>query len=284
MHWQQQSRMEASDAARQVDELINLQEQWFAKDGGLQIKTPALFSRLQKSVGSSSNGTLSVRKKLLFEIDCRILHPESLSDLTLQIEFPFNYPSSSTCKVLAIKSSNGDEYQECSSAISKYLDTFCGCECIEMLLDWIDENKSTCLLERNTHSSIIPEDMVPCYVLRYNHLLSGPEHKKEKAMISVAKKANLQGGLLWGTPGIVVIVPPSSEEDAKDYASECRVIGKRAEGPNLVWMPMTGIDEAGMGGLAQQKRGDRLQELDTAGLRCACGGNEDLLKEILGVN
>jgi hypothetical protein len=94
-------------------------------------------------------------------------------------------------------------------------------------------------------------------------------------MIAAAKKSKLQGGLLWGTPGIVVVVPPSTEEDAKEYASECRTIGK-------LWLRQSGLDEAGIGGLAQQKRGGKLQELDTVGLRCGCGGDESLLKQKLG--
>ena len=49
-------------------------------------------------------------------------------------------------------------------------------------------------------------------------------------MVDTAKKHKLQGGLLWGTPGIVVVVPPSSEDDAKDYGVQCRELGKRPDG------------------------------------------------------
>ena len=102
-------------------------------------------------------------------------------------------------------------------------------------------------------------------------------------MLDSAKKLKLEGGLLWGTPGIVICVPPSTEDDVKDYASECRTIGKRPGGVEEIGLPVTGIEESGMGGLAQQKRGGRLKEFDTAGLRIACGGDEDLLRTILGV-
>ncbi|CAJ1953950.1 unnamed protein product [Cylindrotheca closterium] len=286
--------METADAVRQVEEILNLQDRWFAKDGGVTIQTPALFSRLQKVAGNasnmSSNKRLEVKKQLALDIDCSILHPDDLSDMILEVEFPSNYPSTSPCHVRAVKASNREsEYVPCSAAIEAYLQPFAGCECIDMLLDWLSDNKSTCLSKgpgggdisggRNDH-----EGQALCYLLRYNHLLSGPEHKKEKAMIAAAKKFQLQGGLLWGTPGLVVVVPPSTEEDAKEYASECRTIGKRADGPNEVWLPQSGLDEAGMGGLAQQKRGGKLQELDTAGLRIGCGGNESLLKQLLGVS
>ncbi|KAL3929310.1 MAG: hypothetical protein SGBAC_012269 [Bacillariaceae sp.] len=286
--------METSDAIRQVEEILNLQDRWFAKDGGVTIQTPALFSRLQKVAGNasnmSSNKRLEVKKQLALDIDCSVLHPDDLPNIILEVKFPMNYPSSAPCHVRAVKASNREtEYIACSEAIETYLQAFAGCECMDMLLDWLSENKSTALSESSgggdgLGGSNEHEGKAHCYFLRYNHLLSGPEHKKEKAMIAAAKKSQLQGGLLWGTPGIVVVVPPSTEEDAKDYASECRTIGKRAEGPSEIWLNQSGLDEAGMGGLAQQKRGGKLQELDTAGLRIGCGGNESLLKQILGVS
>ena len=84
-------------------------------------------------------------------------------------------------------------------------------------------------------------------------------------------------------PGVVLVVPPSTEEDAREYGSDCRNLGKRPDGVEEIWLPRFGIDEAGLDGLAQQKRGGKLRELDTAGLRAACGGDEDLLRTVLGV-
>lgn len=284
--------METSDAVRQVEEILNLQDRWFAKDGGVTIQTPALLSRLQKVTGNVNdlpNKRLEVKKQLTFDIDCSILYQDDLKDMTIEVTFPFNYPSSEPCHVRAIKASNQEyEYRQCSAAIEAYLQAFVGCECVDMLLDWLSDNKETCLSESsdggNAECDSYHEGKARCFVLRYNHLLSGPEHKKEKAMIAAAKKSDLQGGLLWGTPGIVVVVPPSTEEDAKEYANECRTIGKRAEGPTEMWLPQSGLEESGMGGLAQQKRGGKLQELDTAGLRIGCGGDESLLKQVLGVS
>lgn len=288
----QLSTMNISDAVRQVEEILNLQDRWFAKDGGVTVQTPALFSRLQKVTGSNqkSNKRLEVKKQLAFDIDCSVLHPDDLEDMIIEVTFPLNYPSSAPCQVRAVKASNRElEYKKCSADMEAYLQAFVGCECVDMLLDWLLDNKENCLSSEslggdNVESINDHEGKQKCYILRYNHLLSGPEHKKEKAMIATAKKSQLQGGLLWGTPGIVVVVPPSTEEDAKEYASECRTIGKRAEGPNEIWLPESGLEEAGMGGLAQQKRGGKLQELDTAGLRIGCGGDESLLRQVLGVS
>ncbi len=297
--------MDVANAERQAEEILSLQDQWFSD--AIEIKTPALFNRL-KCVGRATKGTLAVKKCLTIHISCKVLHPDELHDLILEFEFPLNYPSDSVCRVRALSAkkllsnskANGDgqkdetslqsvEYKSCSERLQKYLVAFEGCECVEMALDWISQNKETCLVEQSTSatdnesSNNGGDGKIQCYVLRYNHLLSGPEHKKEKAMMDTAKKGRLQGGLLWGTPGIVVVVPPSTEDDAKEYSSECRTIGKRPDGVEEIWLPQVGIDEAGLGGLAQQKRGGKLQELDTSGLRAACGGDENLLRRVLGV-
>ena len=282
--------MDVSNAIRQVEELLTLQESWYGNDGAIEIKTPALFSRLQR-IGLNTSGLLEVKKTVSFDIRCSILYPNELSNLILVITFPLDYPSASTCQVQAVHASNpGEEYTSCTSGIANYLDAFSGCECVELVLDWLAEHKETCLQEPresdDLSGALIEDDrkgQVQCYVLRYNHLLSGSEHKKEKAMLDDAKKSKLQGGLLWGTPGIVVIVPPSTEEDAREYASECRTIGKRVDGVDKIWLPQIGIDEAGLGGVAQQKRGGKMQELDTVGLRATCGGDEDLLRLVLGL-
>jgi hypothetical protein len=299
-------KMDVSNAVRQVEELLTQQETWYGCDGAIKIKTPALFSRLQRIGQPSSNSSnsnnsnysnysnyrlLEVKKTLAFDIKCSILHPNELSNLIISIEFPLDYPSSSTCRVKAVHSSHPDrEYTSCTSAIAKYLEAFTGCECVELVIEWLAEHKMTCLEESQCSDDVadgsgvvLGQGKVQCYVLRFNHILSGPEHKKEKAMLDVAKKMKLQGGLLWGTPGIVVVVPPSTEEEAKDYASECRTIGKRADGVEEMWLPQSGIDEAGLGGLAQQKRGGKFQDLDTAALRLGCGGDEDLLRFVLGI-
>jgi hypothetical protein len=287
--------MESSNAERQVEELLNLQEKWYSD--AIQIKTPALFDRL-KRVGKTK-GILEVKKCLAFEISCNVLYPEELGDLILSFEFPLDYPTDSICNVKAMDAksrtiSSDDcsggpvEFKSCTSQITNYLESFRGCECVELVLDWIDQNKETCLNDISSEKDMASNDdkkgKSQCFVLRFNHLLSGSEHKKEKAMLDVAKKSILQGGLLWGTPGVVVVVPPSTEDDAKEYGSQCRNIGKRPDGVEEFWIPQEGIDEVGLGGLKQRQRGGRLQELDTAKLRMACCGDENLLRRILGVD
>jgi len=279
--------MDISDARRQVAEINALQDKSSKYAHAIEITTPALFTRLEKSVGgsSSSDQTLPVKKCLSLKIHCRELDDlHELSSLVLEIEFPFEYPSASACQIQA--TNNGTAVDTAASKITTYLASFVGCECLELVLDWLSDNASTCLLSSSSSNDAFSDDTagkLECYILRYNHLLSGPEHKKEKAMMDNAKKSKLQGGMLWGTPGIVVVVPPSTEEDAKEYAVDSRGIGKRPDGVECMHFPEDGLEKAGLGGLAQQKRGGKLKDLDTATLRMACGGDEDLLRSVLGV-
>jgi len=279
--------MNISNATRQVAELASLQAQWYSH--AIEISTPALYSRLQKvtasSSSSSSNLMLKLKKCLSFRLHCAILHPDDLANLLLEVELPYNYPSDSVCSVRAIHADDdGLEYSGCTTLIEQYIDpSFVGVECVEMILEWLNDNKTTCLHSVAEGESKSNEGKAQCYILRYNHLLSGPEHKKEKNMMDCAKKSKLQGGLLWGTPGIVVVVPGSTEIDAKEYASDCRAIGKRADGVEQVWLQCESLVAAGLGGLAQQKRGGRLLDMTTSVLREACGNDEDLLRRVLGV-
>ena len=194
--------MEASNAERQVEELLTLQEQWYNE--AIHIKTPTLFHRLKRTIGKIK-GIIDVKKQLRFEISCGVLCSSSsssrmLDDLILDIEFPLDYPSENICQVKAISKTSGKEYISCTNQIQQYLHSFRGCECVEIILDWIEQNKNTCLIEssedhNNSSNDNDLEGKIKCFVLRYNHLLSGPEHKKEKAMIDTAKKMKLQGGI-----------------------------------------------------------------------------------------
>lgn len=280
--------MEVLDAQRQIEEILTLKEQWHGDT--IEVKTPALFSRLQKVTNSSvKTGRFEVKKCLMIHVKCWHIYPEELKDLLLEIEFPHEYPSETTCRLRALHASDLHlEYKSCTKTITNYVESMCGFECVESVMDWISENKDSCLIENENgnDSSLTGNDRegkVQCFILRYNHLLSGREHKKEKSMLDAAKKSKLQGGLLWGTPGVVIVVPPSTFEDANEYASDCRTIGKRPDGVEEVWLRLDCAEEAGLGGLAQQKRGGKLRELDTATLRIACD-DENVLRMVLGVH
>eukprot|EP00584_Thalassiosira_punctigera_P007999 CAMPEP_0172540650 /NCGR_PEP_ID=MMETSP1067-20121228/11620_1 /TAXON_ID=265564 ORGANISM="Thalassiosira punctigera, Strain Tpunct2005C2" /NCGR_SAMPLE_ID=MMETSP1067 /ASSEMBLY_ACC=CAM_ASM_000444 /LENGTH=236 /DNA_ID=CAMNT_0013326551 /DNA_START=20 /DNA_END=726 /DNA_ORIENTATION=- len=235
--------MDISDARRQVAEINALQVQPKYANA-IEITTPALFDRLEKAIAANGGGggddrTLPVRKCLSLEISCRELDIDELSGWILAVDLPSDYPSRSTCRVRAVR--DGETVGDAGAKIAAYLQSFLGCECLELILDWLYDNKSACLSSGGSDASDDAAGGVECYVLRYNHLLLGPEHKKEKAMVDAAKKSKLQGGLLWGTPGIIVVVPPSTEEDAREYATASKDIGKRPDGVEAARMPESGL-------------------------------------------
>ena len=188
--------MEAINAERQLEELLTLQDQWY--NDSIEIKTPALFNRLKRL--GKIKGTLDVKKNLSFEISCLTLFAgeEELHDLILSFGFPFDYPNDSVCNVKALSAeerANGQdvEYKACTAKIQCYLEAFRGCDCVELAIDWVSQNRDTCLKEKDEELNDEVgkgnnDGKVQCWVLRYNHLLSGPEHKKEKAMLDTAKK------------------------------------------------------------------------------------------------
>ena len=260
-----------------------------------------MFNRLEKasSVIGNADEILPVKKCLAIKITCKDLDDitvnDDISNLILEITLPFEYPE------ITINHTNINAYMDyeptinlsgLEKKISSYLESFTGCDCLELILDWLLDNKDTCLEssssgccssnDKGNNKSQPPAGTVECYVL-YNHLLSGPEHKKEKNMVDTAKKSKLQGGIYWGTPGIVILVPPSTIDDAKEYAADCRDIGKRSDVVESMYLPKKGIEEAGLGGLAQQKRGGRLKDMDSSILRVVCEGEEDLVRSVLGV-
>ena len=273
--------MEIANARRQVEEVTALQLGIF--NHAIRITTPALLQRLERctacSVGDQHALLLPVKKCLALDVHCNKLDIE-LDGLVLQIELPLDYPSNSICRV---GSTYEGEACDVGARVSTFLQSFTGCECLETIFEWLSDHRGTCLLSKDSVDEDGREGMATCFVLRFNHLLQGPEHKKEKSMVDAARKSKLQGGILWGTPGIVVVVPPSTEEDARDYSSDCRDIGKRADGVETMFLPKIGLEEAGLGGLAQQKRGGKIKDMDTATLRTACGGDESLLKQVLDV-
>jgi len=294
--------MNISNAQRQVSEINTLQSS-IKYSNAIEVTTPSLFNRLEKAssgqYASEDQTILPVKKCLAVKITCKDLDDitvnDDISNLILEITLPFNYPQ----QVLNhddinayMKDEDALNLSGLEKKISTYLESFTGCDCLELILDWLLDNKDTCIEsssssccsnDKGNNKSQPPAGTVECYILRYNHLLQGPEHKKEKNMCDTAKKSKLQGGIYWGTPGLVILVPPTTIEDAKEYASDCRDIGKRSDVVESMYLPKNGIEEAGLGGLAQQKRGGRLKDMDSSILRVVCEGEEDLVRSVLGV-
>lgn len=275
--------MQVANAQRQVEEIRCWMDQCYdkgvSKNEALQVLTPTLFTRLEGIRANDDQLMIPVKKCLQFQLNFTQLYEEELNDATktirVRFEFPLDYPSASICEVQVYYDDDDSKttttiHTGCTQSIQTYLKDFVGCECVELVADWILENQATCFVEGDGTPNPNTNSSGGCFILRFNHLLSGPEHKKEKAMLTAAKKSHLQGGLLWGTPGLVIVVSPSTYDDAKDYAQECRTIGKRVEGA-IEEVDLPAWEDGGLGGLAQQKRGGKLKELTTADLRQVCG-------------
>ena len=101
-------------------------------------------------------------------------------------------------------------------------------------------------------------------VLQFNHLLRGNEHKKEKDMLTAGKRNGLLGGMVYGTPGYVVIISLANSEgdmEVNDYVRECRSIGKRGE---VIYQGAKVINDDKRKGFSEWSLGDIEEQLGGA--------------------
>ena len=265
------------NAREQVAEVEALQQSLSFDEGCISLETPNLLRRLKAFAKPHVAGekTACIKRCVELKIDCSRLKRacETVKKLNVRVVFPCDYPLERTCDVsVSTLTGEGQALAE-QSRIVAFLAPFAGNRCVECFLDYMLEWKD----DPNQG------DSVACFALRYNHLLKGNEHKKEKSMLSEAKSMKLQGCILWGTPGVVLVVPDSSEEDAKEFSKICREIGKRADGPHRCTVSAEALDANGVGGLGQRKRGGKLKEIDKGALRDICKGDDDVFKFILGI-
>eukprot|EP01043_Picozoa_sp_COSAG02_P036258 COSAG02_NODE_2644_length_8343_cov_16.256308_6_plen_333_part_00 len=95
-----------------------------------------------------------------------------------------------------------------------------------------------------------PEPQGPTATLSFctfHHLLAGKSHEKERDMVRAASGAGLQGLIVYGTPGIVVIEDAPANGEAKNAATafmkESRKIGKKGDVTFSVDVPL--VDSEG---------------------------------------
>jgi hypothetical protein len=289
-----------ANAERQINEVLALK----AEFPSLELATPMLFERLQECV-ASERAPKAAAKRLCYTIELADATP-ALAGLRLRVTLPAAYPDGALCSLsvesagseggagggagaggwgggagAAESGTSAEATAACAAQIVAYAASFEGNECVALAMEYAAE-QGVALLQGSGGGGAEAVPGVQCWSLRFNHLLKGPEHKKEKAMLDAAKQGRLQGAIMWGTPGVVVLTA-CTEAEAKEYQSECRTIGKKGDGPNELRFPEAGLEAAGVGGLAQQKRGGKLAELDTAGMRAAVGSDEGLLKRVLGI-
>jgi hypothetical protein len=114
-------------------------------------------------------------------------------------------------------------------------------------------------------------------MLKYNHLLKGPEHKKKRQLAADGK--NYSGGIVYGTPGLVLILEQAgSTTDVNEFLSISRDVGKRA---HLVHQLPVVSAKAALVASMLQARG--LKELTVADAQELVGGAECFKTHILGL-
>jgi hypothetical protein len=263
-------------AKRQVEEIRQLEESEYYS--ALAIDTPKLLQRLRKCVSSSSEPS-GATKQLGLSLRLGEIRHE-WCDAILGFSLPPGYPDTESCQHSLVSEKFSQACMDhCASEIKAHLENFAGNECMLTAIEYLASNGGALLAAVEGGEDEPGREVT---FIRYNHLFKGPEHKKEKAMVDTAKKDGLQGAVLYGTPGIVLLIN-YDENDVQDYMSACKTIGKRPDPPVVLRTHPEALEVAGVGGLAQQKRGGKLAEIDIRGLRIMLGGDEAKLKEALGV-
>lgn len=278
-------------AGKQVDEIQYLlkSSEYATPSAALTITSPKLFQRLsncikcdREPIGASKNLSLTL-KLSYFDF--------SWGDALLEVTFPSAYPDCGLPHFYLRSQKLSDaRINYCIQELEKYLEPFAGHCClssafeymidnVESLLSSTMDSSETEVLEEGGENEHQQHHQEAVSFIRFNHLIKGPEHKKEKAMLDAAKKENLSGAIIWGTPGVMLIAYVDDDDDVLDYMRTCKTIGKRPDGPVVMRVTKEALECAGIG-----ESGGKLAAIDTAGLRVLLGGNEDLLREVLGVS
>lgn len=198
------------------------------------------------------------------------------NSFNFQIVWPLSYPDSASLQV-SVSPAGGSE--KSLSEINQAVDIFaCACQgstngCAADILTYAIE------LLSEIPPPAPPVRSTTLHVLKYNHLLMGNEHKKEKAMVSLAKKT-LVGGICYGTPGLVVILG-ADEDTASAFLSDCRGIGKKGEisfqGVNC----FTSTDDSECAKARAMEGRVGFLELTTADVQSCMGGVEVFKQHVL---
>jgi len=260
------------------------------------MNTPKLFQRLRNCVKCSREPT-GASKELSLTLKLSYFN-FTWGDALLNVIFPFAYPDCGLPHFnLLSQKLPAARLEYCIRELERYLQPFSGHCCLSSAFEFMVDNVESLLSSATTDDdsrepasqSLLDKEgegrnenqqheQEAVSFIRFNHLLKGPEHKKEKAILDAAKKDGLSGAIIWGTPGVILISNVDDEEDVQEYMRTCKTIGKRPDGPIVIHVMKEALEGAGVG-----KRGSKLAEIDTAGLRTMLGGDEGLLREALGV-
>lgn len=234
----------------QLEDLKQLRDRY-----DLTVSTPKVEERMRSGYATS--------KELEAKINC----------LNIHIKWPRDYPDSSPVEVEVIDTSgDGNFFNLVNRNISTFASACVGStkgyalDVIRYAADLLDEMQS---------GSAVSDEIttISLHVLKYNHLLKGPEHKKEREMVSSGK--GFHGAIYYGTPGLVVLC--GGESECNEYLQTCRSIGKRGD---LVYSKETPSEDEGVQILLAA---NGLCELPVEGIQDLVGGIDTFKREILGI-
>mmetsp|Transcript_11493 Transcript_11493/g.18761 ORF Transcript_11493/g.18761 Transcript_11493/m.18761 type:complete len:261 (+) Transcript_11493:132-914(+) len=189
-----------------VHDMDNLKGQY-----ELEITTPKVEDRMRQGF------------EAMKELTGRVLW----KDVVFWIEWPHLYPDSAPLRVSALATSSNSslDLADVSDALIVFSEACVGSNtgyAADVLAYGVE------LISALPPSSPPGgDDALSLHVLKYNHLLLGNEHKKEKVMMSIAKKS-LLGGVCYGTPGLIVLLG-ADDGTAASFLDDCRAAGKRGE-------------------------------------------------------
>jgi hypothetical protein len=141
----------------------------------------------------------------------------------IRITWPLDYPDISPLHVEFTEYSN-DTDGSVSRNLYIFISAFVGSsigyaiDIVRYAIDLLDEAREKAESKKETLG-------ISLHVLKFNHLLKGPEHKKEKEMMSCGR--HYHGAIYYGTPGLVALC--GADEIAHEYLQSCRSVGKRGE-------------------------------------------------------
>lgn len=199
-----------------------------------------------------------------------------ISDMGISIVWPKDYPDEVLEVTIADARVADDKAREIANQVDVFASAFigaesgCAMEIISHCMEMIEDHFAT--------APKIAAPSCPCiHVIKYNHLLFGNEHKKEKDMVTAAKSLNVAGGIYYGTPGLVLLVSDENESDVSSYMSECKSIGKKGD---LVYSTTLVPSCTKYNAITT---GKGLCELSLEDLQAAIGGVQVFRSEVLGI-
>jgi hypothetical protein len=134
------------------------------------------------------------------------------------------------CSKSLSRTKEDDFNRQIASHLKK--EDFVGAECALVTLNYVEEHASEFLPKIVATAPIATTTISPTQIVRswvrFNHLLLGKSHAKERSMVSAAKSFGIKGYIVYGTPGLVCA--QGDGDDVTSFLAECRnKIGKKPD-------------------------------------------------------